>query len=128
VAVPSCMRYVLPESTAYIVTSPLKALWIGASPHLDGYFVEGAAGDSDTPARGFALSLKNDLDKKGIVLRTADDLASLGINPGSNAAAAIVEHKGSPHLLVVVPVADKAMFMKTLQRYTAKPVVEQPLK
>lgn len=125
-AVPSCMRYVLPDSTAYFVTSPLNALWDGASPHLEGYF-ERAGKEGESPARTFAQSLKKDLEKKNIILRNADHISGLGIDPKSNAAIAIVERQGSQHVVIILPVQDRDLFMKTLERWVAKPVVKQPL-
>ena len=125
-AVPSTMRYVPPENVAYVVTSPLRAIWISGSPHVKDYFA-GPARENDTEVRKVAQELKETLDKKGIVLSNVDDLAVLGIDAESNAAAVLVEHRGIAKLLVAIPVADRAKFVKTLEKFFAKPAVPKPL-
>jgi hypothetical protein len=124
IGVPSSMRYVPPHNTAYVVSAPLQDLWAGLSPHLRAYF-EAPPGKDATPAQTLARSLAEDLNKKGIVLRRAEDLAELGIDAGAQAVMALVDHGGGPHVLLALPVLDTVRFSKTVERYTGEPLVAQ---
>jgi len=122
--VPSSMRYVPPHSTAYIVSAPLQDLWAGLSPHLRSYF-EAPPGNDASPAQTLARSLAEALNKKGIVLRRVEDLAELGIDVAEQAVVTLVDHDGGPHVLLALPVSDKARFSKTVERYTGEPLFAQ---
>jgi hypothetical protein len=124
VGVPSSMRYVPPHSTAYVVSAPLRDLWAGLSPHLQGYF-EAPPNEDATPAQTLARSLAQALDERGIVLRRAEDLAELGIDAGGQAVMALVDHDGGEHALLALPVSDPVRFAKTVERYTGGPLVVQ---
>jgi hypothetical protein len=122
-AVPSCMRYIPPESSAYVVTSPLRTLWRGAQPHLERFFdpkasSQNGAGEAanETFANGLARSIKKGLEEKRIVLRNPDDLPALGIDPGSNVAVAIVLSSGGEHFILAVPLVDGEKFKDTLAK------------
>jgi hypothetical protein len=123
--VPSSMRYVPPHSTAYVVSAPLQVLWAGLRPHLRAYFAP-PPGKELTAAQSVARQVVEFLDEKGIVLREAADLGPLGIDAGAQAALALVDHDGGTHLLLALPVSDRALFAKTVERFTGKPLVEQP--
>jgi hypothetical protein len=114
-AVQGCMRYVPPESIAYIVTSPLGALWTGSTPHLQGYF-EGGQAPGDGLIRRGALLLKKELEEIGIKPRSAADLTVLGIATDSNAALALVTSNGGPQLVLALPVIDREKFIDTFEK------------
>src|SRR5262249_20309936 len=123
-AVPSCMRYIPPESTAYVVTSPLRTLWTGARPHLERFFkdkpsFQSASEAEETFATGLARNIKENLKKKNIALWSPHDLPELGINPELGAAVAIVD--GGSHWLLAVPLVDAEKFKETLVRYQDSP-------
>ncbi len=127
-AVPSCMRYVPPASTAYIVTSSLRGLWTGARPHVERFFEDqpGASGKAkSTAATDFARGVRRALDDKKIKLRAPDDLPDLGIDPEGNAAVVIVGGWSNPTPLIALPTIDQAKFKQTLAQATGKPVEPQ---
>jgi hypothetical protein len=121
-SIPSSMRYVRPHNTAYIVSSPLRDVWTALTPHLQAYF-NPLPGERTTPAQELARSLASDLTESGIVLRRIEDLAELGIDADGQSVLTLLDHNGSPHVLVALPVLDPTRFLKTLERYIGKPLM-----
>lgn len=122
-SVPASMRYVPPHNTAYVVSARLQDMWTGLSPHLQGYF-KTPPDKEPTSAQTQAQLVVKLLDEKGIVLRKALDLGPLGIDATGQAALAIVDHNGGPHLLLALPVLNRDSFSKTVERFAGEPLVQ----
>jgi hypothetical protein len=120
-AVPNTMRYVPPQSIAYLVTAPIEIYRTGLGPHLQDY-LRGRYAASGAAAS--TVAQLSDPSASGAARGRPSPLHERGVDPDGQASLAVVEDGREVHFITAIPLSDRARFLKSLERDSGKPVVE----
>ncbi len=124
--VPPSLKFIVPNSQGYFVTSSLRELWENGPSHIERLF-SAAASISGKQAVG---TFKNIFGERCHTTDELKDLRGIGIDASRGMALTIAEFNSSKPLesdfVAALPIDDRARFEAYLQKIALSPVILSP--